>query len=119
MSEAAQYLIGDHDFSAFRASACQAKSPRRHVTDLTVTTATHGFIIDIKANAFLQHMVRNIVGTLMKIGCGERPPQWCNEVLESRDRRKGAMTAPAGGLYLVSVGYPLEFGIPQATPVSF
>ena len=119
MQAAAQYLVGKHDFSAFRASACQAKSPKRQVSDLTISRGSHGFVIDIKANAFLQHMVRNIAGMLMKVGCGERSPEWCKEVLESRDRRKGAITAPAGGLYLVNVGYPAPFEIPQSTPVSF
>lgn len=105
MNKAAQYLVGEHDFSSFRGSGCQSKSVKRKVTLLEVTRSGSMINIDIQANAFLLHMARNIVGVLVKIGMGEYPPLWVKEVLEARDRRKAATTAPACGLYLVKVAY--------------
>ena len=111
VSAAAHYLLGEHDFSSFRAVACQAKSPVRTVHRLEVTRRGDFLYLDIEANAFLHHMVRNIAGVLMTVGCGERDPDWVAEVLSKRDRTQGGVTAPAAGLYLVGVRYPAEHGI--------
>jgi tRNA pseudouridine38-40 synthase len=108
MREAGQYLIGEHDFSSFRGSACQSKSAMRNVMFLEVTRGAGMITIDIKANAFLLHMVRSIVGMLVKIGTSEKSPFWAKEVLEAHDRKVSAATAPAQGLYLVGVEYGVE-----------
>ena len=114
MHEAARQIIGEHDFSAFRAAGCQAKSAIRELTSISVTRDGDWITVLVSANAFLMHMVRNITGTLAAIGQGEQPPGWILEVLESRDRTLGGVTAPAHGLTLISVDYPGEFGIPAA-----
>jgi tRNA pseudouridine38-40 synthase len=121
MHEAAQQLLGEHDFNAFRAAGCQAKSPVRTVEYLNVTRHDEMIYIDIKANAFLHHMVRNIAGSLMKIGSGEQSVDWLSHVLHSRDRRQAAMTAPASGLYFVQAFYPDEYCLQQSgrKPVLF
>lgn len=111
MQQAAVYLQGEHDFSSYRAMQCQAKSPVRTVHQLEVTRSGDFIYIDIEANAFLHHMVRNIAGVLMAIGAGEKPVDWASEVLEHRDRRMGGVTAPPHGLYFMKVSYPEEFGI--------
>lgn len=112
MHEAAQYLVGEHDFSAFRASGCQSRSPVRFLEAISVTRKGHFVIIDVQANAFLHHMVRNIAGALMAVGRDDRRVEWIHDILESKDRRLAGVTAPPHGLYLVDVGYPAEFGIP-------
>ena len=114
MHEAAQLLVGEHDFSAFRAAGCQAGSALREVTKVSITRCGDWLTLDISANAFLMHMVRNITGTLVAIGQGEQPVGWAAEVLASRDRTVGGITAPAQGLTLVGVDYPAHFGIPAA-----
>ncbi len=116
MRSAAGYLLGEHDFSSYRAVACQAKSPVRHVYRLEVDR--HGLMvfIDVVANAFLHHMVRNIAGVLMSIGVGRHDVTWSREVLEAKDRRQGGITAPPEGLYLVGVEYPGSFGLPRVSP---
>ncbi len=114
MLQASRYLPGEHDFSAFRASECQAKSPIRRVESLTIERRDHWIIIDISANAFLHHMVRNIVGTLIAVGCGKQSVEWVEEVLQGRDRRAAGATAPAHGLYLTRVDYPEQFDVPKA-----
>ncbi len=113
MRQAAAALIGEHDFSSFRAAGCQAKSPIRRIEWLRVEREGVFIRIDIKANAFLHHMVRNIAGSLMAIGSREQPVSWLNEVLQQRDRRLAAMTAPAGGLYFVRADYPEAYDLPQ------
>jgi len=113
MAQAAVCLVGEHNFNAYRASECQAKSPVRTVHQLTVSRKDDLVIIDIQANAFLHHMVRNIAGVLMSIGAGEQPVSWSQQVLESRERALGGVTAPAYGLYLVDVEYPPEFDLPK------
>ncbi len=118
MQKAADLLIGEHDFSAFRALACQAKSPIRRIDRLEVGTYGDLICIDVVANAFLHHMVRNIVGVLLAIGRGEREPGWAHEVLQSRDRTQGGVTAPAGGLHLVRVVYPECFALPEPAGLS-
>ena len=113
MREAASHLLGEHDFSSYRALACQAKSPVRTVYRLDVSRRGELLLLDLEANAFLHHMVRNIAGVLMAIGAGEREPDWALQVLESRDRTVGGVTAPPHGLYFMSVDYPEEFAIPR------
>lgn len=113
MREAARYLVGTHDFSAFRARQCQAKSPIKTVHHLELIEHGRFIVLDIRANAFLHHMVRNFAGVLMTIGAGERPVEWAGEVLESRVRRTGGVTAHPYGLYLVQVEYPEQFELPQ------
>ena len=115
MHDAAQQLVGEHDFSAFRAAGCQAKSATREVTEINVTRCGDWLTLEISANAFLMHMVRNITGTLAAIGLGEQPVGRAAEVLASRDRTAAGVTAPAHGLTLVSVEYPDEFGVPAAS----
>lgn len=105
MQEAANYLIGTHDFTSYRAIACQAKSPIRTISALNVARQAEEITIYISANGFLHHMVRNIAGVLMTIGCGEQAPEWAKTILEARDRKKGGVTAPAAGLYFCRVDY--------------
>jgi tRNA pseudouridine38-40 synthase len=112
MAQAAAALEGEHDFSAFRAAECQARSPVRRMERLTVTREGDWLAIEATANAFLHHMVRNIAGLLIRIGKGDAPPSWAAEVLAGRDRRRSAATAPAAGLYLWRVRYAAAFGIP-------
>ncbi len=114
MNEAAQRLVGEHDFSAFRAAGCQAGSAMREITHIDVTRDCDWVTLRVSANAFLMHMVRNITGTLAAIGRGEAAVEWVTEVLESRDRKLGGVTAPPHGLTLVAVEYPPEYGIPSA-----
>ena len=106
MEKGAQYLVGEHDFSAFRSSECQANSPFRNVHYIRFTQKEHLIEIELKANAFLHNMVRNIVGTLLEVGLGKEEPQYIKDVLESLDRTKGGITAPPQGLYLYNVEYP-------------
>ncbi|MFP8968318.1 tRNA pseudouridine(38-40) synthase TruA [Pokkaliibacter sp. CJK22405] len=112
MQKAANYLLGEHDFTSFRAVQCQAKSPVRTLMHLRVEQVGGYVVLDVKANAFLHHMVRNLAGVLIKIGAGEAEPEWAKEVLEARDRTQGGVTAPPYGLYLVQAGYP-DFELPQ------
>jgi tRNA pseudouridine38-40 synthase len=116
MNAAGQIFVGEHDFSSFRAAECQARHPVRNVRELSVRRQGEGVVLEIEANAFLHHMVRNIAGVLMTIGIGEQPLAWAQEVLERRDRTQGGVTAPADGLYLLAVRYPERFGLPT-TPV--
>ncbi len=114
MYEGAKYLLGEHDFSAFRGAGCQSNSPIRQIFDIEVIRYRRMIVIDIQANAFLLHMVRNIVGVLVAIGSGEKPPEWAKEVLQSRDRRCAGITIQPNGLYLVEVKYPEEFDLPHS-----
>ncbi len=112
MQAAAVHLVGEHDFSSYRAVACQASSPVRHLFRLEIEQ--HGPLIslELEANGFLHHMVRNIAGVLMTIGAGEAELDWSREVLEHRDRTQGGITAPAEGLYFIGVRYPEQYGLP-------
>jgi tRNA pseudouridine38-40 synthase len=112
MAEAAAALCGLHDFSAFRSAQCQAHSPIRRMEKLTVERHGDWVLIEATANAYLHHMMRNIAGLLIEIGKGAAPPGWAREVLEGRDRKRNAATAPAHGLYLWDVRYPAAFGLP-------
>jgi tRNA pseudouridine38-40 synthase len=116
MAAAAAYLLGEHDFSAFRSSECQAKSPVRRLTRLAVERRGDWIVIEAVANAFLHHMVRNIAGLLIAIGKGDEPPDRARAVLVGRDRTRNAATAPAAGLYLWEVQYPAAFGLPIPAP---
>ncbi len=111
MHQAAQFLIGDHDFSSFRAQGCQSKSPRRMMHFIDVYREGEKVIMDISANAFLHHMVRNIAGVLMEIGMGKRPVDWTRQLLEIKDREQGGITASPYGLYLGAVYYPEQYGL--------
>lgn len=113
MREATGHLCGEHDFSAFRAAECQSRTPIRRLEALTVERQGEWVMIQATANAFLHHMVRNIVGLLIAIGTGQREPSWARQVLESRDRRSSAPTAPAAGLYFWAVRYPSRFDLPE------
>ncbi|AOY90163.1 tRNA pseudouridine(38-40) synthase TruA [Marinobacter salinus] len=114
MDRAAQALVGEHDFSSFRAAGCQSRTPVRFLEQISVTRRGEFVVIDVQANAFLHHMVRNIAGALLAVGAGQQPVEWIHEILESRDRTVAGVTAPPHGLYLVDVGYPAEYGIPAA-----
>jgi len=115
MHEAAQQLLGEHDFSAFRAAGCRANTPHRNITRLTIERTGDWITLEVSANAFLQHMVRNITGTLASVGEGEQSTGWVADVLESRDRKRGGIAAPPHGLTLMSVDYPCE--IPGAAGI--
>jgi tRNA pseudouridine38-40 synthase len=114
MQSAAPALLGSHDFSAFRSAESQSHSPIRRVEALSVIRKGEFVFIEVTANAFLHHMVRNIVGLLIAIGQGDEEPGWARQVLESKERTKGGPTAPAQGLYLWSVRYSRAFGLPAA-----
>ena len=113
MHSSAQALVGEHDFSSFRAAGCQAKTPLREIFAVCVRREEPFVIIDICANAFLQHMVRNIVGCLVAIGTSEQPSTWLAAVLACRDRRQAGVTMASAGLYLQSVHYDLRYNLPQ------
>ena len=113
MHEAAQLLLGEHDFSSFRAAECQARTPMRYMHEITVERHGELVVLSVLANAFLHHMVRNIAGVLIAIGTGERPVRWARDVLEARDRTQGGITAPAAGLYLAGVRYSPNLGLPS------
>lgn len=116
MIDAAQYLLGVQDFSAFRSSECQAKTPIRTLSKLEI--AQHGdyFIFDFSANAFLHHMVRNIIGSLVYVGSGKYPPGRIKEILDSRDRSHAAPTFSPNGLYLTGVSYDERWKFPSSNP---
>lgn len=113
MHQAAQYLLGEQDFTSFRSVECQSNTPMRNIHQVQVTRTGDLVVIDITANAFLHHMVRNIAGVLIAIGSGKHPVSWIDEVLKAKDRRLGAETAPSYGLYLVHVAYPQPFNVLQ------
>lgn len=113
MQKGAAYLLGKHDFSAFRGAGCQAKTPLRTVESITVRHHQHHILIEIRANAFLYHMVRNIVGTLVLVGQHHYAPAWVEQVLLSKNRSCSGFNAPASGLYLVEVIYPDSFLLPK------
>lgn len=114
MRAGAAFLLGEHDFSAFRGADCQAHTTRRRIDSLTLQQKGAFILVDIQANAFLHHMVRNIVGVLFAIGQQTQPPSWAKMVLESKKRSAGGITAPPQGLYLTQVHYPPHWEIPAA-----
>lgn len=113
MQLAAATLLGKHDFSSFRAAECQAKSPVREITKLDISRQGNTYVFELSANAFLHHMVRNIVGCLVYVGKGKYSPEWMPELLESRDRAKAAPTFSANGLYLAGVTYDPKWNLPR------
>ena len=113
MREAAQHLVGEHDFTAFRSSECQAKSPVRRIHEFSIEKNQDRIDFVVRANAFLHHMVRNLVGMLVYVGKGAHPPVWAKEVLLSKDRSKGAPTFGPEGLYLEKIEYDPKWGLPQ------
>jgi len=112
MQQAAHYLIGEHDFSAFRSAQCESKTSMRNVQSLSIVRCDPYIIFEVTANAFLHHMVRNVVGTLLEVGAGFKEPEWVQAVLQSKDRRMAGATAEAAGLYLTEVTYPLPYIFP-------
>ncbi len=116
MNEAARVLLGKHDFSAFRAAGCQASTPNREITSIAVTRDGDYLSLDVTANAFLQHMVRNITGSLAAVGLGDESAAWMASVLQGRDRKSAGIAAPAHGLTLTHVEYPQEFGLVNIRP---
>ena len=115
MHQAAQALVGEHDFSSFRSAGCQSKTALRHVYAIAVRRDSRLIYIDVCANAFVQYMVRNIVGVLLEVGNGSQPKRWVGDVLENKDRSQGGVTAPSNGLYLVRVEYDTRYGLPSET----
>jgi tRNA pseudouridine38-40 synthase len=109
----AQHLIGKHDFTSFRTVHCQSHSPVRTIHHCEITRQGEYIIVDIKANAFLHHMVRNIVGSLMRVGQSQETTAWIKEVLELKNRCLAGATAPPEGLYFVEVDYPEQFSLPK------
>ena len=116
MREAAQNLLGEHDFSAFRSSECQAKTPVKNLAQLDISKQGNTIVFDLTANAFLHHMVRNIIGCLVYIGNGRHPPQWIQAILESRERSQAAPTFAPDGLYLRYIAYEAKWELPQGAP---
>lgn len=118
MHVGAQYLLGEHDFSSFRAAECQSRTPMRNLHEIAVERRGELLVLTVRANAFLHHMVRNIAGVLIAIGSGERPPEWAGEVLAARNRTQGGVTAAAGGLYLAGITYAPALKLPSETEFS-
>ncbi len=117
MQEAARELVGRHDFSAFRAAGCQNKNPVKQVSLISLDQVGPWIWLDIASDGFLQHMIRNIMGVLTRIGEGLEPVQWAREVLNSQDRKTGGITAPADGLYFVSAQYDKIYNLPAPPEV--
>lgn len=113
MQRGADYLVGEYDFSSFRSSQCQARSPVRCIEAIQLSRSGAFVVMEVKANAFLHHMVRNLMGSLYEVGRGKRQPQWIAELLKLKDRNAAASTAPPHGLYFVGVDYPAQFRVPS------
>ena len=113
MHDAAQALLGERDFSAFRSAQCQATHARRNLQDIVVSRVGDEVVVEVQANAFLHHMVRNIVGSLLMVGRGERPREWIAELLEGRDRTVAGPTAPSAGLLFLGPKYPRSWKLPE------
>jgi len=113
MIEGSRSLLGEHNFNAFRGADCQAKNPVRRINEIDIQRVDDFIVIEVKATAFLYHMVRNIVGVLSAVAASEKPAEWVKAVLDSQDRRCGGVTAPAAGLYLVQIEYDPIFNLPQ------
>lgn len=118
MQQAAQMFLGEHDFSAFRAAECQALNPVRTLTQLDIHQKDNLFIFEFSANAFLHHMIRNLMGVLVYVGMGRQPASWASELLGHKDRRLSAPTFSAEGLYLTGVNYPEHYHLPNSSSMS-
>jgi tRNA pseudouridine38-40 synthase len=116
MHNAAQFLVGEHDFTSFRASACGASHAVRNIHQISVEREGDEIRIEVTANAFLYHMVRNIAGSLMRVGLGDASPEWIGEVLRKLDRTQAAPTVAPEGLYFVSARYPEKYELPVPAP---
>jgi tRNA pseudouridine38-40 synthase len=116
MNEAAQALLGEHDFTSFRAKACQARHAVREIQNIGVQRREDVISLEVTANGFLYHMVRNIAGSLIRVGRAEEPVAWLQEVLEKRDRAQAAPTAAPEGLYFLAARYPREYSLPDSIP---
>ena len=112
----ARYLLGEHDFTSFRARACQARHAVREIQQIAVERQGNVVSLDITANGFLYHMVRNIAGSLLQVGSGEQETSWVREVLQNMDRAQAAPTAPPEGLYFLGARYPDQYALPAETP---
>ena len=117
MQQGANHLLGTHDFTAFRAAHCQAKTPVKLMHEITVTRRGDMILFTLRASAFLHHMVRNIVGSLICVGNGNNPPEWMAEILTGKDRSKAAPTFMPVGLYLAKITYDPKWGLPQQASV--
>jgi tRNA pseudouridine38-40 synthase len=115
MRQAAAMLIGEHDFTSFRASQCQALSPVKKLIEISISQRGAYWRIEFEANAFLHHMIRNIMGCLVQIGSGKKPPEWMAEVLAARDRKVAAPTFSPDGLYFLGPRYDAKWGMPDRT----
>ena len=116
MQQAAELLLGEHDFRSFRASACQALSPIKHLQRLAITRRGAYWRFEFEANAFLHHMIRNLMGCLIAVGQGQHPPAWITQVLQARDRKVAAPTFSPDGLYFLGPRYAPHWGLPERTP---
>lgn len=112
MREAAQYFLGEHDFTTFRSAECQAKSPVRELRQLSIHQQGDFFVFEFAANAFLQHMIRNLMGALVYVGMGRQKPEWVVDLLQQKNRHASAPTFAAEGLYLVGVDYDAAYNLP-------
>tara|TARA_E500000331_G_scaffold327156_1_gene345862 strand:- start:13800 stop:14603 length:804 start_codon:yes stop_codon:yes gene_type:complete len=119
MLVAASYLLGENDFSSFRASSCESISPMRNMFSISFTKDTNYLSIEFRANAFLQHMVRNIVGSLVNVGTGKADTKWFYDLLLSQDRKMGSMAAPPQGLFLLKIRYPKKYNLPSGYVSNF
>lgn len=117
MRQAAAYFLGEHDFTTFRAAECQAKSPVRDLRQLEIHQRGDLFVFEFAANAFLHHMIRNIMGALVYVGMGRKEPAWVSYLLEAKDRHVSAPTFAAEGLYLAGVDYPCQYGLQSLSTV--
>ncbi len=115
MNEAAAQLLGQHDFSAFRAAECQARSPLKELRLARIERRGDYLLCDFRADGFLHHMVRNLMGCLIQVGTGKQPTEWPREILDSRDRTLAAATFDAAGLYLTHIRYPAHFALPESS----
>ena len=113
MNDAAQYLLGEQDFTSFRAANCQSTTPMRNIIEARVIERGQFIVFEIKGNAFLYHMVRNIIGTLIDVGLERKPSTWVKSLLLLKDRNQASPTAAPDGLYLVDVNYPEKFALPK------
>ena len=112
MQHSVEYLLGEHDFTSFRSLQCQAKTAIRTISHFSIERKREFVVCHIKANAFLHHMVRNMMGALIMVGVGKKDPEWIGDILTARNRTIACATAPPYGLYLAEIEYPQHFELP-------